>query len=49
MALIDSVSAALAGVNAFATAEFGQHAAAAAVLGPVKVEVETLSQSTWNL
>jgi hypothetical protein len=49
MALIERVSAALAGVDAFADNEFGQHADAACVVGSVNVEVETLSQSTWNL
>src|SRR5580765_2543338 len=49
MALIESVSAELAGVDAFATFEFGQHVGAACVVGPVNVEVEILSQSTWNL
>src|SRR3954469_18438301 len=44
-----SVSAELAGVKAFAGLAFGQQAAAACVTGPVKVEVEILSQSTWSL
>src|SRR5262249_4683668 len=49
IARIESVSAALAGVAAFATAEFGQHVGAACVVGPVNVDVDGLSQSTWNL
>ena len=49
MALIARTSAALAGVDAFAGVAFGQQFGASCVLGPVNVEVETLSQSTWNL
>ena len=49
MALIARTSAALAGVDAFAGVAFGQHSFASCVLAPMKVEVETLSQSTWNL
>ena len=49
IARIESVSAAFAGVEALDTAAFGQQFGASCVCGPVKVEVETLSQSTWNL
>ena len=49
IARIESVSAELAGVDALATAEFGQQVGAAWVVGPVNVEVEILSQSTWSL
>src|SRR6476620_9957129 len=49
MALIARTSAALAGVDAFAGVAFGQQFGASCVLGPVNVEVETLSQSTWSL
>ena len=43
------MSAELAGVEAFATFEFGQQLGAACVNGPLNVDVETLSQSAWNL
>ena len=49
IARIDSVSAAFAGVDAFATDPFGQQLGSSWVTGPVNVEVETLSQSTWSL
>src|SRR3954447_4753476 len=49
MALIESVSAELAGVDAFADEAFGQQFGASWVNGPVNVDVETLSQSTRNL
>src|SRR3954468_1101705 len=42
MALIERVSAELAGVEAFAGSEFGQQVGAACVVGPVSVDVETL-------
>src|SRR5947208_4376581 len=49
IARIDRVSAAFAGVAALATAALGQQLGASCVNGPVNVDVETLSQSTWNL
>ena len=49
IARIDSVSAVFAGVDAFATDPFGQQLGASWVTGPVNVDVETLSQSTWSL
>jgi hypothetical protein len=39
----------LAVVEAFAGVAFGQQFGWSWVSGPVKVEVEILSQSTWNL
>src|SRR3954451_172851 len=49
MALIESTSAALAGVDAFAGDAFGQQFDAACASGPVNVDVEILSQSTLSL
>src|SRR5690348_15409936 len=49
IARIESVSAAFAGVDAFATDAFGQQLGASCVCGPVNVDVDGLSQSTWNL
>src|SRR5437763_13049586 len=46
MARIWSVSSEFAGVAALATLAFGQQFGSSWVSGPVKVEVETLSQST---
>src|SRR4051794_33967389 len=49
IARIASTSAALAGVDAFVGEVFGQQFGADCVCGPVKVDVDGLSQSTWNL
>jgi hypothetical protein len=49
IARIASTSAALAGVDAFAGVAFGQQLGWSCVSGPVNVDVEGLSQSTWNL
>src|SRR5438093_8592639 len=49
IARIPSVSSALAGVATLAGNWFGQQLGASCVSGPVKVEVEILSQSTWSL
>src|SRR5579884_1297040 len=49
IARICSVSRAFAGVDALATLAFGQQSDASWVSGPVKVEVETLFQSTCSL
>jgi hypothetical protein len=49
IARIASTSAALAGVEALAGVAFGQQFGCSCVNGPVKLEVETLSQLTWNL
>ena len=49
IARIARTSAALAVVAAFAGVAFGQQVGASGVSGPVNVEVEILSQSTWNL
>ena len=49
IARIASVSAAFAGVDALAGVAFGQQVGASCGCGPVNVEVEILSQSTWNL
>ena len=49
IARIESVSAELAGVEAFAASSFGQQSGASGASGPVKVEAEMLFQSTWNL
>ena len=39
----------LPGVGALGTAAFGQLVAFSGVSGPVKVDLEVLFQSTWNL
>src|SRR5512132_3826860 len=49
MARIASTSAAFASVEALAGVALGQQFGCSCVNGPVNVEVETLSQSTWNL
>src|SRR5690242_13735558 len=49
IARIESVSAAFAVVEAFATAAFGQQFGASCVCAPLNVDVDGLSQSTWNL
>jgi hypothetical protein len=49
IARIWSVSRLLAGVGALGTFAFGQQVGASWVSGPVKVDVEILSQSTWSL
>src|SRR3954463_8319978 len=49
IARIASVSAELAGVDAAGTSAFGQQVGASCVSGPVNVDVETLSQSTFSL
>src|SRR5215831_2250563 len=49
IARIASTSAAFAVVSAFAGVAFGQQLGASCVCGPLKVDVDGLSQSTWNL
>src|SRR5262245_6518440 len=49
IARIARTSAAFAGVAALVGVAFGQQFGASCVCGPVKVEVETRSQSTWSL
>ena len=49
IARIASTSAEFAVVEALAGVAFGQQFGASCVCGPVNVEVEILSQSTWNL
>ena len=49
IARIARTSAAFAGVDALGGVELGQQVGASCVNGPVKVDVETLSQSAWNL
>ena len=49
IARTESVSAELAGVDALGTLAFGQQVGASCVSGPVNVDVETLSQSTFSL
>src|SRR5262249_28719036 len=49
IARIASTSAALAVVAALAGVAFGQQFGASCVTSPVNVDVEILSQSTWNL
>src|SRR5262249_17801139 len=49
IARIASTSTALAGVAALPGVAFGQQLGWSCVSGPVNVEVEGLSQSTWNL
>ena len=49
IARMASTSAALAGVDAFAGVAVGQQVGASGTSGPVNVDVEILSQSTWNL
>src|SRR5262249_46621137 len=49
IARIESTSAAFAGVDALAGVAFGQQFGWSCVCGPVNVDVDGLSQSTWNL
>ena len=49
IARIGRTSAALAGVSALGGVEFGQQVGWSWVSGPVKVDVEILSQSEWSL
>ena len=49
IARMGSTSAAFAGVAALPGEAFGQQLGWSCVNGPVNVDVEGLSQSTWNL
>src|SRR5919199_3716797 len=49
IARMSSGSRLFAGVGIGATLAFGQHVGPSWSCGPVRVDVETLSQSTWNL